>query len=392
MKFFFLFLFLSTVSALAGSNQTSSKINTEVLKLSSVQTELETHTETQGLAAESFWKAIHKGYWFFKSLKRPEAEISDYLVSATEAFARNNLKDLYEWLHKQNLRFSKMNYMPVYNSRWKVISTEINESIGTMTEVRRESHRRINTFQSAIAGLNKIAIENQQAPVLAVPNLKKPSLKASAPAFPIEIFALAALLFASVTGNLFFALIWAKKKKTSTLPTKEQLSVSTVPSNIYKKFDAEVVHAGVSLEEKWRSTLETHDYLLNIADLKVHPSQRSPFNTRLNVPEDKVNEALQWLIKGTLAIANGSSQKATHIDWSCQERNGRVCLEVTLHGIECDAEKLYYNVLSDGSGSAPAHFGRTEMVLSDHLATVGIKSLKKKTIVNFAMDASPLSH
>jgi len=143
----------------------------------------------------------------------------------------------------------------------------------------------------------------------------------------------------------------------------------------------------VSLEDECRKILDENSHLLEAAQLKIHPAARSPFKTTINVPHEKVTEALNWLLKGTIAVANSSGAKVSHVEWNCKERSGRISLEFVLHGLECDFKSLYLNTLIDGDGSASAHFGRTEMALNGYLPAVGFKSGNQRTTVSLGIDA-----
>jgi hypothetical protein len=109
----------------------------------------------------------------------------------------------------------------------------------------------------------------------------------------------------------------------------------------------------------------------------------------VNAPQESVYEALDWLLKGTIAIANANANgtKISRMEWNCKEQSGRVSLEFVLHGLECDFKTLYLNTLVDGNFSAPAHFGRSEMALSDHYPTIAFKSGLKKTTVSLGLDS-----
>jgi hypothetical protein len=144
---------------------------------------------------------------------------------------------------------------------------------------------------------------------------------------------------------------------------------------------------GVNIEEECKKILEGNNYLLGLSSLKVQPGVRSPFKTTINSSSEKVAEALQWLLKGTIAVVNTSGGKVSHMEWNCKEQDGRVSVEFILHGIEVDFKSLYLNTLMDGSGSATAHFGRSEMTLDGHLPVVGFKCGNRKTTVSLGLDS-----
>lgn len=145
---------------------------------------------------------------------------------------------------------------------------------------------------------------------------------------------------------------------------------------------------GISIEDECRIVLEENAHLINLANLSVHPMARSPFKTNVHAPQDKIKEALEWLVKGTIAVANISETRPSHMEWKCHENDGRVTVEFILHGTECDTKTLSKNAILDGDGSAPAHFGRTEATLNDYLPAISFRSQNKKTIISFGVDTS----
>lgn len=199
----------------------------------------------------------------------------------------------------------------------------------------------------------------------------------------------AALTLLSMIVGVFLG----KRKQTkSQFPQLSEKEIAAFDATETPK--STISSSGVSLEEKCEASLQENAHLFKVANLKVYPVMRSPFNTKVNAPEDKVEEALTYLLKGALAIANSTGKGNSHLEWSCKEQFGRVSLDLILHGIECDSKSLYQNVLIEKEASAPAHFGRTEMALNGHLPSVRVKSANQRTIISFGLESSPqtLSH
>jgi hypothetical protein len=147
-----------------------------------------------------------------------------------------------------------------------------------------------------------------------------------------------------------------------------------------------------NLEDAFKATLQDNSHLIDMANLNVLPYTTSSFNNSLNVSDEKISDGLQYFLKGTIALANGHHKKVSHIDWNCLEKTGRVFLEVNLHGVETDQKSLYASALIDGTGSAPAHFGRTEQLLSGSLPVVSLRTAANKTTVTLSLEGnSPVS-
>lgn len=97
---------------------------------------------------------------------------------------------------------------------------------------------------------------------------------------------------------------------------------------------------------------------------------------------------MNYFLKGAIALANGNQKTPTHVDWNCAEKMGRLYLEINLNGLQSDQKSLYLNALMDGIGSAPAHFGRTEQILSEALPVVSLRSTDKKTTVTLSLEGN----
>lgn len=222
-------------------------------------------------------------------------------------------------------------------------------------------------------------------------------------------------LHVSATALIFLCvgLLYPRKKKVIkrvvrqkvVLPEATQLSTELPPLPVEETTPAVEVQAaiaeeemveentfsplpGISIEDECRLVLEENTHLINLANLDVHPMARSPFKTNVHAPQDKIKEALEWLVKGTIAVANISETRPSHLEWKCHENDGRVTVEFILHGTECDTKTLSKNAILDGEGSAPAHFGRTEASLNDYSPAVSFRSNNKKTTISFGVDTS----
>jgi hypothetical protein len=208
---------------------------------------------------------------------------------------------------------------------------------------------------------------------------EKVAEKKSSASLPINVLMSTVLL--SILGFYF-----GRKSK----PAKVIIKTIKVPVPKEKTEVTPVIEAQaaqVSLEQEFHKLLTENYHLLEVAQINVNLGNRSPFNSDVNAPRESVYEALKWLLKGTIAIANTSGSRVSHMEWNCKESQGRVTFQFTLHGIECDNDSLYMNALIDGENSAPAHFGRSEQALSGHLPLIQFTSGNRKTSVSLGLDS-----
>jgi hypothetical protein len=378
----------------------------------------------------AFWKEVNAGYELL--FKNQQKERYFFLYEATKANASQpaeRIKNLENWAKTFNQRVYALGLSYEFYNQWKSNYQNIKNAIENLKEARPEtftmkSNARgvlldtknfLNELKADITGIKPVTkIETKYVETPA-------RVKDGAPAPMFNKIHYTVIAFSSFVFLTLGILIRRKEDRpvvettragentvipeiplaaeaaqiTEELPPLPELPVEEVIVEAVAPVIEEVKAAkkipvnfnGISLEEECRKTLKNNEHLLKVAQIKLNPQTRSPFKTDVDVSVEKIQEALQWLLKGTLAVANTNPARASHLEWNCHEKDGRVSVEFILHGVECDSKALYMNALMDGEGSASSHFGRTETTLSGHLPVVGFRTGKKKTIVSLGVDA-----
>lgn len=303
---------------------------------------------------------------------------------------------LKSWLHKENTRLLKKGLSKPFYVKWEILVSKIDARIEELAKPKPE----VSTLISS-PGMNHAQYDflNEVRTELTKLRQQKGTqvvAKASAPA-PVKFATqenLAILVLCCSLSLLVGIGFRFKKQAPEALAevANDEVNLPPLPQEIITQFDEDdfkpVPFYAVNLEDECGKTFSNNQHLLNSAQIKVYPTLRSPFKTDVNIKAEKVSEALNWLLKGTLAIANSQATVVSNLEWNCKENDGRVYLDIILHGLECNQNSLYLNTLVDTDMSAPAYFGRTEMALDGHLPSVLLKSENKKTIVSLSMDSS----
>lgn len=372
----------------------------------------------------AFWTATIEAYDFLKVLGLRERY--NFIYEATKAISAENTQkadSLKKWINQENKNIGALIIHPRYVTTWKDHVAKINGTIEVIAGPRPEIQinapeiRPNKIHQQMIAGVQhdlkaiKTALKKEQAQNAA--RMKKEEEFRTSAAKGENNYS---LLIAGCMASLAMGMLISRRKNKTVKKQRPVVAKATVkvekpqglvapntvaakatvpalPKEAIARFEKEE-HPGVNLEEQCRKVLSDSTHLLDIAHLSVHPAARAPFKTTVNVPADKVTEAIQYMLKGTIAMANTKGAKISHMEWNCKEASGRVFLEFVLHGFECDYKGLYLNTLIEKDGSAPAYFGRSEMALDGHLPSVIFKSGKGRTTVSLGLDshATSLTH
>ncbi|HLT22404.1 MAG TPA: hypothetical protein VKZ84_03135 [Bacteriovoracaceae bacterium] len=150
-------------------------------------------------------------------------------------------------------------------------------------------------------------------------------------------------------------------------------------------FEEEITN--LNLEEISKRTLRKNEHLLNLATLDVQHQQPSPFDTNVNISPEKLSDAMNWMIKGIISLKNTAINNEAKLDWVCKRNKNRVSVDFILRNVKIDVKKLQEDAIINGDGSAPAHFGRCEQILSNHYPTVKIKPTDKHTIISLGLES-----
>lgn len=303
----------------------------------------------------------------------------------------NRIPALKKWLTKENHNIYRLGLAYGFYAEWKKHVADINSSIEELSMARPmtvSTQYDIGTLQNQYKFLSDFK-NDLTSHVTSYVVKDSVITKSAAPAKTRDqgFTNLEYLVFLfGCISSLLVGFAFAKRRRVETKVETKIVEIKTY-KDIGEDKEEEITIPAPSLEEECRRLIDNNSHLLEVADLKVYPVSRSPFKTTVNAPQESVYEALDWLLKGTIAIANANGTKISRMEWNCKEQSGRVSLEFVLHGLECDFKTLYLNTLVDGNFSAPAHFGRSEMALSNHYPTIAFKSGLKKTTVSLGLDS-----
>lgn len=356
----------------------------------------------------AFWTSVTEAYDFL--LKKNQNIRYNFLLSAAQALGNNETQAdkseaLKAWIKNENHKIYQLGLSYAFYDEWKLKVAGINEAISEISSARpivaMKSNARgtildTRNFLLEIRNdLKNISSQTSDAPApVATSELKSEGTPEftfghSLAVIITAIFSMGAgLLYPRKQRILVKKIIQKVPETLPPLPIEADLAAEESPVNTSEEvhaFDRDI--SGVSLEEECEKIFTENSHLLKVSNLKVLSGPRSPFKTTVTATQEQVKEALNWLLKGTIAVVNTTGAKASHLEWNCKENEGRISVEFVLHGLECDSKSLYLNTLIDGAGSAAAHFGRTEMALKDHLPVVAFKTGKKKTTVSLGVDS-----
>ncbi len=410
MKFLFVIttLLVSAASfAATDVNSLLEKVNNEINKIELIQDR--TKVDNSSVTLESldqkeaaFWGSVVGAYEYLKSYYMSERYYFMFEAMKNASLGHPaRVPALKAWIAKANQKIQTSNVHPDFFVKWNKHIAHITKSLNELSGTRNVSSSNnaakayYETLREIKYDLEAIRVAKPRFETKITPAVEVERIEMTTPLSDSQEAVYLTLLgiCVAVIGLSFFKSSKEDKKVTRIIKREALLkqdiiaeaSVAAIPS-----LPPEALFTGVSLEDKCREVLAANTHLFSAAELQVLNAQRSSFRTTVNAPAANVDEALNWLLKGTMAVANTSSSKASHMEWNCKENAGRVYLEFVLHGVECDEKNLYMNTLIDGNGSAPAHFGRSEMALDGHYPSVAFKSGNKKTTVSLGLDA--LSH
>jgi hypothetical protein len=429
MKFFILITLCTIVAGFAFAsnnvNHVLNKVDRRLNQYETVKSKIPTVERNISIPwavldkrESALWASIVDAYDHLKSFAVTERY--NFMYEAMRATALGHPKRvgaLKEWLKKENARMVEKKLHPRFYTQWKVLTSHITASINDIARPRPEVRslvsspamikdsydflRELRYDLDAIKTTKSVVASSQPEMIIPVASLKKSSQNY----FILLVSSLSFLVIGLFVGrrnasnDLVVNNIQEQEVELPALPDEafetkvEEIQseinaiAETIEEEIIAMSDVQPQFPPISLEEECRKMIDDNSHLLEMAQVKVHPVARSPFKTNVNVPTEKVSEALNWLLKGTIAMVNTNGAKVSHMEWNCKEVSGRVSLEFVLHGLECDYKALYLNTLVEGDGSAPAHFGRTEMALEGHLPSVLFKSGNKRTTVSLGLDS-----
>lgn len=344
------------------------------------------------------WTSVLNAYDMLKSNARLERY--NFIYEALRAGSLGHperIGALEVWIKNENARLQKMGFNPTFYAKWDHYVQEVLTAIKGLNTERPQMQVPFKKSNSEYITLLKEVREDLKNSVATQATMSNIEARTSSSKNTSDMMILISACLVFFAGG--YAISQRKKPVRKVVKIKERVvyreapqALPSLPDEAFDTVTSEMkinktTNYSTSLEEECSKVLTDNQHLLEIAALKLTPMTRSPFKSTVNAPSDTVNEALQWLLKGTIAIANTSGSKISHMEWKCIENQGRVSIDFILHGLECDSKSLYLNTLLDGEASAPAHFNRTETTLDGFGANVSFRSGNKKTVVSLGMDS-----
>lgn len=352
------------------------------------------------------WISVVNAYDMLKSNARTERY--NFMYEAMKAASLghpNRIEALNAWIKKENARMLSMGMNQSFYMKWNAYVEKIHFAIRSLSADRPQVNVPFEkSNEEYISFLKSIREELKNAPAVEAAPVEESSSSIQSEISTAETYSNIMMMIGACLAFFSAGYIISQRKKPVRKVVQvrrevvyrdrvESNSLPSLPEEAFAKDlsintqAARVADYSTSIEDECRKVLNNNQHLLDVADLRLTPMDRSPFKSNVNVPSETVSEALQWLLKGTIAIANTSGTKISHMEWKCIENQGRVSLDFILHGLECDSKALYLNALVDGDSSAPAHFNRTETTLDGFGANVSFRSGNKRTVVSLGMDS-----
>lgn len=335
---------------------------------------------------DRFWTSVIEAYDFLKTVNLNERYFFMYEAMRSQTM-KEKARETYltQWIAKEDskiqerlisselkAKWSKLVKRIQYGIKFKSEATNLVQELKFLNDLRSEVHSLQNSSKMFVTPV-------KSRPVEVVARTQNNSSRE---------LGILALIFVATWGAFFIGRLRKPSEKTQkiqefnsfeeTLPPLPFEEVTVQPTNVQT----------VNLEDEWRTLLDESSHLFENAEVTIANVQKTPFKTSVRVSSEKLKEALEFFLKGTISMINSSPTKATNLNWNCVETGGRVYLEFTINEIECNEKSLYYNALMDGNTSAPSHFGRAEQILEDYLPAVSISSQAKRTRVSLGLEAT----
>lgn len=379
-------LVVFSFSSLAMASTTESKkiIDTSIEKLRRIEKVENNRSKGTKLWIAStreaeLWGSMIKAYDFLMYHQIKERYIFMYGAAKAASIRNPEARQiaLSSWLIGENRRLLSLGLSGSFNSRWSQLNQALSENILDMKESGRLPETTFSAdLKNVITSLSAVDLKETA-----------PAKLSQAPVGTSNIN-FKHILYTFLSSGVLFGLVAFSLKKKRANSSLEEVKIMNTEQAM-PEAQAPLISAtrAPDLETICQNFLDENKHLLEVAKVNISPRSRSPFNTTMMIPAEEVKESLQGLLKGTLAIVNSSSKMGSQLEWNCFEQNGRLSLEFTVHGVECDNHSLYLNTLVDGDGSAPAHFGRAERSLAAYLATVRVRKAAKKTVISLGMDS-----
>lgn len=400
MKLTTLLIFFVFTSVAYSQDETSFEIEKRInyLKnnpqIENISKKVEIRAEKSLQAEKNLLENILNGYNHLK--KYSVSYRYEYMHKALQAASSNtDVKNqrLLTWVEKVNQELLSRRLHEQFTAEWKTIYAKIKSAIHESNKVL-EAVPLTETISidhnDEIRFLTKIKQQLSQDMKLPVPNLDqdvKPALYTEyVSSFINQFNSSVNIPMGFGLAILAISMLYNRKPKTKKVKAKvEKSQIKSPDPQVIATFNKPLIPAS-NLETSYIECLKRNDQLIKQAEIKVLNGIKSPFKSVLNIPQERLDHALNFLLQGTLAIANTSATKASHMEWNCTEQEGRYSLNLILHGISCDERSLFLNTVIDSEFSGPAYFSRAEQTLEEHQSTVIFKSNQQKTTISLSLD------
>lgn len=349
---------------------------------------------------KAFWSSVVRTYDYMKSFGLSERYFFMYEAIRFSSLGHPERgPELMKWINREQARLVDRNIHPRFFGKWNEHIVDVKNKIEELNQQRPVVTTAVEGDSKELASfLNELKqdLSDIKTTTEAQPSLEKENTDSGNTLILIGACAISLLAGLSIPRKKKTIVKYKTVPAPVSAPVTAQAPVKetevTLPSLPLEAFDKDPL--SVVLEEECRKIIDDNSHLFELSQVKIHHGLRSPFNTSVYASSEQLKEAINWLLKGTLAIANTNGKKASYLEWNCREKEGRVSLDFVLHGLECDQKALYLNTLIEGDGSAPAHFSRSEIALEGHLPSIQFKTGNKRTTISLGLNAGKhqLSH
>lgn len=341
-----------------------------------------THTETQ------VWSDIADLYELYRSHSVTERYF--FLHEAAKASAMPLEQRGYyleEWATIMNQRALALRLSPHFDKQWKAKMTSLKTKIENLVKISRQEVKTADIdVSNEIAKIREVSKSLSMIPPKVIE--RKVAVETKDTTNTNQFY----FIGAAFLSGLAFSFLFRRKnnKEVAQAPVQNvgptKAAVNFMAASFKNRISEMDEFRQTTLEDISRTSIKKNEHLFNLANLNVQDQLPSPFNTEINIPQAKLSEAMDWMIKGIISLKNSTHDKEAKLDWVCKTKKDRISVDFILRNVKIDAQKLQENAILNGDGSAPAHFGRCEQILSNHYPVVKIKPSDKHTIISLGLE------
>lgn len=398
MKKLFIVMTLLSSSAFANVNNDKllnrideqlKSIESSIKRSKTTQTNFSDHMENLIHSETLVWSDIADLYELYRSHSVNERYY--FLHEAMKASAMPlEQRGFYleEWATIMNQRALALRLSPHFEKQWKVKMGSLKTKIENLVNVSRLEVKIADTdISKETAQIKEISKEISLTPPRVIE--RKVAIEANNSNQNTNQYYFYGAAF--LAGLAFSFLFRRKGKQETTQPIAQNIAPTKAETNFMaasfqNKIQEMDEFRPTTLENVSRNSIKRNEHLFNLAMLDVQHQLPSPFNTEVNISQAKLTEAMDWMIKGIISLKNSTHNQEAKLDWVCKSKKDRISVDFILRNVKIDAQKLQENAILNGDGSAPAHFGRCEQILSNHYPVVKIKPSEKHTVISLGIE------